>query len=115
MNRIPFDINAVTCSCHFIYISKPDTCYIVFSSTCASPPAPCDWNVYNSNADNAHTLYGALVGGPDAIDNYVDDRKDYVMAEVTCDYNAGFQSSVAGQYNTSRVTNRKKLIIEISD
>lgn len=70
---------------------------IVLFSICDYPPAPCTWNEYNSGADNAHTLYGALVGGPDANDNYVDDRKDYVMAEVTCDYNAGFQSAVAGK------------------
>jgi len=45
--------------------------------------------------DNPFTLYGALVGGPDVDDNYVDDREDYVANEVACDYNAGFQSAVA--------------------
>lgn len=40
-------------------------------------------------------LYGALVGGPDEFDNYEDKRNDYVTNEVTCDYNAGFQSAVA--------------------
>lgn len=78
-------------------------------STCDYPPAACDWNVYNSNADNAHVLYGALVGGPDAEDNYVDDRKDYVMAEVTCDYNAGFQSSVVGNKEMRAFYLEKKL------
>ena len=39
--------------------------------------------------------YGALVGGPDQWDNYVDDRGDYIANEVACDYNAGFQSAVA--------------------
>ena len=42
-------------------------------------------------------LQGALVGGPDSNDNYIDNRTDYVTAEVTCDYNAGFQSAVAGK------------------
>lgn len=41
-------------------------------------------------------LYGALVGGPNGQDQYTDDRKDYVSNEVACDYNAGFQSAVAG-------------------
>jgi hypothetical protein len=36
-----------------------------------------------------------MVGGPDENDRYVDDRKDYVMNEVTTEYNAGFQSAVA--------------------
>lgn len=53
--------------------------------------------MFSANKDNAHTLFGALVGGPGPNDNYVDDRTDYIMAEVTCDYNAGFQSSVAGR------------------
>ena len=39
-------------------------------------------------------LYGALVGGPDQWDNYVDDRNDYVANEVATDYNAGFQSAL---------------------
>ena len=37
------------------------------------------------------------MGGPSAPDdNYKDERTDYIMAEVTLDYNAGFQSTVAG-------------------
>lgn len=35
------------------------------------------------------------MGGPDQNDNYQDKRDDYVSNEVTCDYNAGFQSAVA--------------------
>ncbi len=46
-------------------------------------------------ADNRHVLYGALVGGPDANDAYVDDRTDYVMNEVATDYNAGFTGALA--------------------
>ncbi|ESO91179.1 hypothetical protein LOTGIDRAFT_105269, partial [Lottia gigantea] len=67
------------------------------SSSCPSPPATCDWSTYNSQQPNAFVLYGALVGGPDINDNYVDDRKKYEYTEVTCDYNAGFQSAVAGE------------------
>ncbi len=46
-------------------------------------------------ADNRHVLYGALVGGPDASDDYTDDRTDYVMNEVATDYNAGFTGALA--------------------
>ena len=46
---------------------------------------------------NTHTLYGALVGGPDnANDWWKDDRGDYIMNEVATDYNAGFQGVIAG-------------------
>ena len=45
---------------------------------------------------NPNILYGALVGGPDQNDVWVDDRTDYRRNEVAIDYNAGFQSSIAG-------------------
>ena len=41
-------------------------------------------------------MYGALVGGPDQFDKYTDSRGDYIANEVATDYNAGFQSLVAG-------------------
>lgn len=41
-------------------------------------------------------LYGALVGGPDRYDNFKDDRTEVKCSEVANDYNAGFQSAVAG-------------------
>ena len=40
-------------------------------------------------------LYGALVGGPNENDEYTDDRKDYIANEVACDYNAGWQGTLA--------------------
>lgn len=46
--------------------------------------------------DNPNLLYGALVGGPDENDVYDDVRSDYVHNEVAVDYNAGFQSALAG-------------------
>lgn len=52
-------------------------------------------NDINSPVNNLHTLYGALVGGPDQSDAYVDDRTDYIKNEVATDYNAGFTSAVA--------------------
>jgi hypothetical protein len=66
-----------------------------FCSSCPDAPAVCDWNTFNSPDPNFHVLTGALVGGPDENDNYVDDRADYIHNEVATDYNAGFQSAVA--------------------
>lgn len=47
---------------------------------------------------NQHVLYGALVGGPDATDGYIDDRTDFIQNEVAMDYNAGFTGAVARLY-----------------
>jgi len=70
------------------------------SSSCPtwrSRPVPvCTFNSLNRGGPNPHILYGALVGGPDVNGNYKDDRRDYVANEVATDYNAGFQSAVAG-------------------
>ncbi|WP_083661104.1 glycoside hydrolase family 9 protein [Actinophytocola xanthii] len=56
-------------------------------------------NSIQSPEDNRHVLYGALVGGPpQADDNYVDDRGDYVMNEVATDYNAGLTGALARMY-----------------
>lgn len=66
------------------------------SSSCPLSPAPCTWDNFNSPAPNPQTLYGALVGGPGKNDEYVDNRKDFIKNEVATDYNAGFQSAVAG-------------------
>ena len=49
-------------------------------------------------ADSRHILCGALVGGPDANDNYSDDITNYVNNEVACDYNAGFTGALAALY-----------------
>ena len=72
------------------------TCDKYFYSSCPPAPATCDWSTFNSPGPNYHVLTGALVGGPDVNDHYVDDRADYVKNEVTTDFNAGFQSAVAG-------------------
>lgn len=45
-----------------------------------------------------HTLYGALVGGPDANDGYTDEVSNYNTNEVACDYNAGFTGLMAKLY-----------------
>lgn len=54
----------------------------------------------NMNEPNyhRHTLYGALVGGPDASDSYTDTVSDYQKNEVADDYNAGFTGALAKMY-----------------
>jgi endoglucanase len=47
---------------------------------------------------NAHTLFGALVGGPDAADGYADSRTDFVRNEVATDYNAAFTGALARMF-----------------
>ena len=46
-------------------------------------------------AQQRHILYGAVVGGPSADTDYVEDRGNYVLNEVATDYNAGFTSATA--------------------
>lgn len=45
-----------------------------------------------------HILYGALVGGPDASDNYRDVVAEYQFSEVADDYNAGYTCALAKLY-----------------
>jgi hypothetical protein len=71
------------------------SCDKYFGSSCPPAPAVCDWDTYDSPEPNYHVLTGAMVGGPDENDKYVDIRSDYVQNEVTLDYNAGFQTAVA--------------------
>ncbi len=53
----------------------------------------------NEPGEARHTLYGALVGGPDASDGYTDTVTDYNKNEVACDYNAGFTGLMASMYS----------------
>lgn len=55
-------------------------------------------NNMNDPADSMHTLYGALVGGPDSSDGYTDEVSNYTTNEVACDYNAGFTGLLAKLY-----------------
>mgnify|MGYP000852617598 CR=1 FL=1 len=48
--------------------------------------------------DHVHTLWGALVGGPDADDFHRDETSDYIYNEVAVDYNAAFVGACAGLY-----------------
>lgn len=55
-------------------------------------------NNMNEPAEARHTLYGALVGGPDANDGYQDQVSNYTNNEVACDYNAGIVGALACLY-----------------
>jgi hypothetical protein len=50
--------------------------------------------------NNRHILYGALVGGPNSLDDfsYRDFRSDYERNECACDYVAGLCGALAGMY-----------------
>ncbi len=67
------------------------------ASDCPTPPEQCGWDFYNQDRDNTFLVQGALVGGPyNDQDDYEDDRTNYNTNEVALDYNAGFQSLLAG-------------------
>jgi len=66
------------------------------AASCPGPGQACGWDFYYSGSPNVHDLKGALVGGPNRQDQWADDRTNYATNEVTTDYNAGFQSAVAG-------------------
>ncbi|CAG8758138.1 25878_t:CDS:2, partial [Gigaspora rosea] len=54
-------------------------------------------NVGNMNdpPETMHSLYGAVVGGPNMNDSYHDSRADIVQSEVALDYNSAFQGIMA--------------------
>merc|ERR1712137_286406 len=62
-------------------------------SSCSKDRNSCS---IGDGGPNPNLLKGAMVGGPDNGDSYQDRRDDYVKNEVACDYNAGFQGSLAG-------------------
>ena len=55
-------------------------------------------NNMNEPKEARHTLYGALVGGPDSNDGYQDEVSNYINNEVACDYNAGIVGALACLY-----------------
>ena len=58
----------------------------------------CGSYILTNTDPNVHILYGALVGGPDKNDEFLDDRTRLDQNDVACDFNAGFQSAVAGEF-----------------
>jgi len=65
------------------------------AASCPDRPAECDWDNYQSPNPNPQVLNGALVGGPNENDIWMDDRTNFQTNEVTDDYNAGFQTALA--------------------
>ena len=59
------------------------------ASSCPSKPDTCDWDNKNSEDPNPHTLFGAVVSGPNMIDEFEDDRSDYKHSTVGLTHNAG--------------------------
>ncbi|XP_059173976.1 endoglucanase E-4-like [Physella acuta] len=65
-------------------------------ASCPNRPSPCGQAQLTATGPSPQILVGALVGGPEANDNYRDVRTDYVLNEVATDYNSGFQGALAG-------------------
>jgi hypothetical protein len=55
-------------------------------------------NNMSDPVETRNLLMGALVGGPDEQDNWVDDRADYVKNEVGVGYNSAFTGALAKMY-----------------
>jgi endoglucanase len=65
------------------------------AASCFDQPSVCDWDNFDMADPNPQVLNGAIVGGPDANDNYNDARDDYVQNEVAIYTNAGVQGVLA--------------------
>ncbi|XP_025082994.1 uncharacterized protein LOC112557393 isoform X1 [Pomacea canaliculata] len=92
---VGFGVNPPTKPHHRARYVNPPTKPHHRASSCPCKPEPCTWDAQRFPGPNPKTLYGALVGGPGSDDSYTDDRGNYINNEVACDYNAGFQGSVA--------------------
>jgi hypothetical protein len=66
------------------------------AASCPPLGYACTWDFFNSRDPNPHTLFGALVGGPNGQDGYDDSRNNFVQNEVATDYNGGFTGALAG-------------------
>ncbi len=72
---------------------------------------PCGWDQFNFNGPNPSVLRGALVGGPDNLDNFNNVRSDYVANEVALDYNAGERGTCTCGALISRGVRRTRLTL----
>ena len=55
---------------------------------------------------------GALVGGPDKMDNFKNDRENYRTNEVALDYNAAYQGLMAAMLHNDMI---KANLIELKE
>nr|KAG5688648.1 hypothetical protein BaRGS_017502 [Batillaria attramentaria] len=60
-----------------------------------------DYTDYFCIADNIKGSSEVVITVFERWTSYTDSRQDYVMNEVACDYNAGFQSVLAGEWSDS--------------
>jgi hypothetical protein len=72
------------------------SCRAFTPGTAGHNTPPCGFEAFNSPGPNPNVLPGALIGGPDAQDGWVDARDDYVKCEVAMDYQAAFVGALAG-------------------
>ena len=82
----------------FIYITHLILSYC-YSACSSSGNTNCNSSGnygINCQIPNPHVITGALVGGPEQDESYTDSQSDYQHNEVALDYNAGFQTTVAG-------------------
>jgi len=75
-------------------INSPQQPYHIASS-CPHRPKWCGWEQYRKNEPNPQILYGALVSGPNATDEFLDIRYESIYTNVRIDYNAGFTCVLA--------------------
>ena len=79
-----------------------ERCYVVgFSENSVRFPhhrAASGLTMAEDPAEHKHVLWGALVGGPGKDDNHSDTTNDWILNEVTIDYNAAFVGAAAGLY-----------------
>ncbi|KAI8463040.1 MAG: Six-hairpin glycosidase-like protein [Monoraphidium minutum] len=66
------------------------------AASCGPLAARCDCAALRNPGCNPNTLYGALVGGPGAQDDFEDARNNFQQNEVALDWNAGFSGALAG-------------------
>lgn len=57
----------------------------------------CSFEDFHSTSANPQVLVGAMVGGPDQNDYWMNDRSNAKTNSVALDYNAGLQAAVAGK------------------
>lgn len=77
------------------------------AASCPTDAAtPCGWDDYDSPDPNPNVINGCLVGGPGIDDSYEDIRTNALQNECACDYNAGFQSAVAGLRSAQLASSR---------
>jgi hypothetical protein len=59
------------------------------------------WGDPDNPTENRHILWGALVSGPENMnDEHVDKRGNYAGNEVTIDYNSAFLAAISANYET---------------